>query len=145
MSFEENINKEIYFYHERSAINTVSKDLIDYRNSKNEDFQIKKQLTSTLNKIIEDSPFKDKKINLISIDIEDHEYEALKNFNFNKYKIDCIVSEIHDYNQEKLEIYNQNIESIINNKLYNMLIENNYKLINWVNSDLIFVRKDFKL
>ena len=145
ISSEENINKEIYFYHERSAINTVSKDLIDYRNSKNEDFQIKKQLTSTLNKIIEDSPFKDKKINLISIDIEDHEYEALKNFNFNKYKIDCIVSEIHDYNQEKLEIYNQNIESIINNKLYNMLIKNNYKLINWVNSDLIFVRKDFKL
>ena len=145
ISSEENINKERYFYHERSAINTVSKDLIDYRNSKNEDFQIKKQLTSTLNKIIEDSPFKDKKINLISIDIEDHEYEALKNFNFNKYKIDCIVSEIHDYNQEKLEIYNQNIESIINNKLYNMLIENNYKLINWVNSDLIFVRKDFKL
>ena len=145
ISSEENINKEIYFYHERSAINTVSKDLIDYRNSKNEDFQIKKQLTSTLNKIIEDSPFKDKKINLISIDIEDHEYEALKNFNFNKYKIDCIVSEIHDYNQEKLEIYNQNIESIINNKLYNMLIENNYKLINWVNSDLIFVRKDFEL
>ena len=145
ISSEENINKEIYFYHERSAINTVSKDLIDYRNSKNEDFQIKKQLTSTLNKIIEDSPFKDKKINLISIDIEDHEYEALKNFNFNKYKIDCIVSEIHDYNQKKLEIYNQNIESIINNKLYNMLIENNYKLINWVNSDLIFVRKDFKL
>ncbi len=78
ISSEENINKEIYFYHERSAINTVSKDLIDYRNSKNEDFQIKKQLTSTLNKIIEDSPFKDKKINLISIDIEDHEYEALK-------------------------------------------------------------------
>jgi len=145
ISSEENINKEIYFYHERSAINTVSKDLIDYRNSKNEDFQIKKQLTSTLNKIIEDSPFKDKKINLISIDIEYHEYEALKNFNFNKYKIDCIVSEIHDYNQEKLEIYNQNIESIINNKLYNMLIKNNYKLINWVNSDLIFVRKDFKL
>ena len=145
ISSEENINKEIYFYHERSAINTVSKDLIDYRNSKNEDFQIKKQLTSTLNKIIEDSPFKEKKINLISIDIEDNKYEALKNFNFNKYKIDCIVSEIHDYNQEKLEIYNQNIESIINNKLYNMLIENNYKLINWVNSDLIFVRKDFKL
>ena len=41
ISSEENINKEIYFYHERSAINTVSKDLIDYRNSKNEDFQIK--------------------------------------------------------------------------------------------------------
>jgi predicted XRE-type DNA-binding protein len=141
ISSEENINKEIYFYHERSAINTVSKDLIDYRNSKNEDFQIKKQLTSTLNKIIEDSPFKDKKINLISIDIEDHEYEALKNFNFNKYKIDCIVSEIHDYNQEKLEIYNQTLDFVINSKIYKLLEQNDYKLINWVNSDFVFVNK----
>ena len=141
ISSEENINKEIYYYHERSAINTVSKDLIDYRNSKNEDFQIKKQLTSTLNKIIEDSPFKDKKINLISIDIEDHEYEALKNFNFNKYKIDCIVSEIHDYNQEKLEIYNQTLDFVINSKIYKLLEQNDYKLINWVNSDFVFVNK----
>ena len=43
---------------------------------------------STLNEILEQSPYKNKKINLLSIDIENHEYEVLKNFNFKKYKID---------------------------------------------------------
>ena len=134
--------KDIYFYHERSAINTLSKELVDYRKKKPQ--KIKKERASTLNKIIEESPFKNKKINLISIDIENHEYEALKNFDFDKYKVDAIVTECHDIKQEKLEIYNQSIEFICNSNIYNLLTEKKYKLINWVNSDLIFIRKDFK-
>ena len=145
ISDEENIEKEIFFYHDRSAINTVSKSLITHRKTKIEDIKIIKEKTTTLNKVIENSPFKDKKINFMTIDIEDHEYEALKNFNFDKYKIDCIVTECHDLDQEKLEIYNQSINRVINHKLYQLLTENNYKLINWVNSDLIFIRKEFSL
>ena len=135
--------KEIYYYHERSAINTLSKDLVDFRTNKPQ--KILKEQTSTLNKIIEDSPFKNEKINLISIDIENHEYEALVNFNFNKYKIDVIVTECTDITQKKLEVYNQSIEYISNSKIYNLLIKNNYKLINWVNADLVFARKDFNI
>ena len=145
ISTEENIEKEIFFYHDRSAINTVSKNLISHRKTKIEEIKIIREKTTTINRIIENSPFQDKKINLMSIDIEDHEYEALKNFNFDKYKVDCIVTECHDLDQEKLEIYNQSIEKVIDHKLYKLLLENNYKLINWVNSDLVFVRKQFSL
>ena len=81
----------------------------------------------------------------MSIDVEDHEYDVLKNFNFKKSDGDCIIAEVHDYTHEKLEIYNHNIDSIINDKLYKLLVENNYKLINWVNADLIFVKNQFKL
>ena len=135
--------KEIYFYHEKSAVNTLSKELVDYRKTKPK--EIFKGKSTTLNKIIEESPFKSKKINLISIDIENHEYEALKNFDFTKYKVDLIVTECHDIKQEKLEVYNQSIEFISNSNIYNLLTKNNYKLINWVNSDLFFIRKDFKI
>ena len=135
--------KDIYFYHERSAINTLSKELVDFRKTKPK--EIFKEKSSTLNKIIEDSPFKNKKINLISIDIENHEYEALKNFNFDKFKVDSIVTECSNITQKKMEIYNQSIEFIHSSKIYNLLIKNNYKLINWVNSDLVFVRKDFNM
>ena len=69
---------------------------------------------------------------------------SLKNFDFDKYKVDAIVTECHDIKQEKLEIYNQSIEFICNSNIYNLLTEKKYKLINWVNSDLIFIRKDFK-
>ena len=135
--------KDIYFYHERSAINTLSKELVDFRKTKPK--EIFKEKSSTLNKIIEDSPFKNKKINLISIDIENHEYEALKDFNFSEYKVDVIVVEFTDLNQQKLEIYNQSLESVVKSKIYNLLINRNYKLINWVNSDLIFARNDFEI
>ena len=135
--------KDIYIYHEKSAINTLSKDLVDYRETKPK--EIRKEKSTTLGKIIDASPFKGKKINLISIDIENHEYETLKNFDFDKYKADVIVTEWTDITQKRLEIYNQSIEQVLKSKLYNLLTENNYKLINWVNSDLIFVKKDFKI
>ena len=66
-------------------------------------------------------------------------------FNFDKYKVDVIVTEWTDTTQNKLEIYNQSIELIQKSKIYNLFLKNNYKLINWVNSDLIFARKDLNL
>ena len=134
--------KELYFYHERSAINTLSKDLVDSRKTKPREI-IKKQST-TLNKIIEKSPFYESKINLLSIDIENHEYEALKNFNFLKYKIDVLVVESTDTNLKKLEMCNQSLDFITKSKIYNLIIKNNYKFVNWIHSDLVFVRNDFR-
>ena len=69
----------------------------------------------------------------------------MENFNFDKYKIDVFIIEFTDVKQKKLEVYYQSLEFILNSKIYNLLIKNNYKLINWVNSDLVFIRKDFNL
>ena len=132
-----------YFYHDRSALNTVDVNLAKKRIAKPK--KILSLNSTTLNLIIENSPFKKSKINLLSVDIENHEYEALKNFNFNEYKVDVIVVEYTDLQQQKLEIYNQSLESIVKSKIYNLLINQNYKLINWVNSDLIFARNDFEI
>ena len=81
---------------------------------------------------------------MLSIDIENYEYEALKNFNFQKYDIDMIVTEITDTSIKNLEIFNLSLENIVKSDLYNLLINNNYKLVNWVNADLIFVKKNSK-
>ena len=137
--------KEIYYYHSRSAINTLSKELLEHRNTKKDSIKILKETTNTLENIIEKSPFKHQKINLLSIDIENHEYEALKNFNFAKFRIDVIVIEIHDLRQKKLEIYNQSLDFVVNSKIYKLLTNNSYKLVNWVNSDFVFVQEDFNL
>ena len=137
--------KEIYYYHSRSAINTLSRELLEYRKTKKDSIKILKETTNTLENIIEKSPFKNQKINLLSIDIENHEYEALKNFNFSKFRIDVIVIEIHDLRQKKLEIYNQSLDFVVNSKIYKLLTNNSYKLVNWVNSDFVFVQEDFNL
>lgn len=130
--------KNLYFYHERSAINTLSKKLAENRSQQYK--EIKKIKGISLNTIIENSKFNESKISLLSIDIENYEYEVLKKFNFNKYKIDIIVTEITDTNIKNLEIYNLSLENIFETNLYKLMLKNNYKLINWVNADLIFIR-----
>ena len=132
-----------YFYHDRSALNTVDSKLAKQRKTKPQ--KIIKRKTSTLNEIIEMSPYKNKKINLLSIDIENHEYETLKYFNLKKYKIDVIVTECLNLKLRKLETQNQTLEFILESNIYKLLKKNNYKLINWVNSDLVFLNKNSKI
>ena len=134
--------KNIYFYHDRSAINTISKDLAESREKKSK--EIKRVKGLTINSIIENSEFKKSKINLLSIDIENYEFEALKNFNFKKYDIDLIITEVTDVKIKNLEIYNLSLDKILETELYKLLIKNNYKLINWINADLIFIKKTFQ-
>jgi len=135
--------KDFYFYHNRSAINTVSKKLVNSRIKKP---KITKKITgSSLNTIIDNSPFKNEKINLLSIDIENYEYEVLRDFDFDKYKIEVIVTEITNLNMPKLEIFNNSLENITSSQIYKLLTKKNFKLINWINSDLIFVNTDINL
>jgi len=80
----------------------------------------------------------------MSLDVENHEYEVLKNFNFKKYKIDVLVIEFTDLSN-KLETYNLSADKIMKSKIYKLLFKNYYRLINWVNSDLVFIHKKSKL
>ncbi len=132
-----------YFYHERSALNTVDSKLVKKRKTKPKKIIVRE--TTTLNDIIENSPYKKTKLNLLSIDIENHEYEALKNFKFKKYNIDCIVIEILNTVNKEIETQNQNLDFILKSKVFKLLKKNNYKLVNWVNSDFVFVNKKFKI
>ena len=132
-----------YFYHERSALNTVDAKLVKKRKAKPNRIIVRE--TTTLNNIIENSPYKKSKLNLLSIDIENHEYEALKNFKFKKYDIDCIVIEILNTSNPEIETHNQSLDFILKSNVFKLLKKNNYKLINWVNSDLVFVNKKFKI
>ena len=140
VSEDENV-KKLYFYHKRSALNTLSKELVDSRLSKPS--KVIEEKSVTLNKIIEDSPYKNSKINLLSIDIENHEVEVLKNFNFSKYNVDVLIVEITDTNLKELEMYNQSLDFITKSKVYKLITKNGYKLVNWIHSDLVFVRNNF--
>ena len=143
LSAKDGEKKNIYIYHSRSAINTVSKKLVDKRTTKPK--QIVERVTKSLNNIIENTSFKNKKLNLLSIDIENYEYQVLSSFNFNKYKPDVIVAEIHNIKQKDLEIYTQSLEFILKSKLYKLMLKNNYKLVNWIQSDFVFVRKNLRI
>tara|TARA_Y100000590_G_scaffold434754_1_gene553422 strand:- start:159 stop:911 length:753 start_codon:yes stop_codon:yes gene_type:complete len=145
---DENINvaisdkegeSNLYFFHNRSAINSLSKI------RKEEAKEIRKIKTKTLNSIIENSKFKNEKINLISIDVEGHEIEVLNSINLERYAPEMIVIEYLDRDIVKnLEFHNQKINNILNSKIYNHMIKNNYHFVNWLHSDLIFVHNSVR-
>ena len=129
-----NEEKDFFFFHNRSAINTLSKE------SGIKAKQIKKINTSTLNSLIENSLFKDNKIDYISIDVEGHEINVLKGFDFQKYKPDLVILEFIEPNIK--EFYHQKIENILNSELFKYMDNQNYKLVNWIHDDLVFVPKN---
>ena len=91
-----------YINHSKSALNTISKENADFQKAKVS--AIKKIKTQTINKIIENSPFKDRKIDFLSLDVEGSELAILKNFDFTKYSPKVIVVEYLDLSLKKLEI-----------------------------------------
>lgn len=126
--------KDLFFFHNRSAINSLSE------NRKKEAKEIIKIKTKTLNSILENSKFKNEKINLLSIDVEGHEMEVLNSLNLEKYIPEMVAIEFLDEDIFKnLEFHNQNISKIINSEIYKYMIKNNYHFVNWLHSDLIFV------
>tara|TARA_B100000427_G_C15461622_1_gene574335 strand:- start:458 stop:1210 length:753 start_codon:yes stop_codon:yes gene_type:complete len=136
---EKESEKDLYFFHNRSAINSLSEI------RKKEAKEIKKIKTKTLNNVFENSKFKNEKINLISIDVEGHEIEVLKSFNLSKYNPEMVIIEFLDRDIiNNLEFHNQNIDKILNSEIYKHMIKNNYQFVNWLHSDLIFVHNSVR-
>ena len=126
-------NQDLYFFHNRAAINTLSQ--LRGKNFK----EIKKIKTDTLNNIIQATKFKDCKIDFLSVDVEGYEMQVLRDFNFKKYCPDLIVVEYLEPNLEQVEFHNQSLKNIFQSELYNLMIKNDYTMVNWLHSDLIFV------
>ncbi len=126
---------DLYFYHNRAAKNTISKEFGSNAKEK------KKINSDTLNNIIENSKFKNSKIDFVSIDVEGNEMNVLNGFNLKKYKPKLILLEFIIPN--KKEFYEKDINEITNSEVYKFLIKNDYKLINWNHDDLLFMSLDY--
>jgi FkbM family methyltransferase len=136
------VSKEVdlYFYHNKSAINTLNKTSAEFQKAIPK--EVRKITTNTLNSIILASSFADKKVDFLSIDVEGYELEVLKGFDLKKYSPKVIVIEFLDLSLKKLEVVNFKIQTVLDSSVYKYMTDNNYTLVNWIHSDLLFVSKD---
>mgnify|MGYP001166457167 CR=1 FL=1 len=134
--------RDLFFYHDKSAINTVEKSVANYQRAQVK--EIKKVKTKTLNSIIENSKFNDLTIDFVSIDVEGHELDVIKGFDLKKYKPKVIIIEFLDLSLKKLEIKNLDIKNFLKSEIYQYMIDKNYTLVNLIHSDLIFVNNSFR-
>ena len=133
---------DLFFYHSRSALNTIDKKTANYQKAKVT--SIKKIKTTTLNNVLDESIYNSSNIDFLSIDVEGSELSVLKNFNFHKFKPKVIVVEYLDLSLNKLEIKNLSIQHAMNSEIYKLIISKNYTLANMIHSDLVFIYNDFR-
>ena len=123
--------KKLYFFHNRSAINTLSES------AGLKAKEVRTIQTTTLNKIIENSRFKDMEIDYISIDVEGHELSVLEGLNFKKYRPKLVILELIDPSIK--EFHEQKLQNVLNSSINKFMENEDYKLINWIHDDLVYV------
>ena len=128
-------SKNLFFDHELSSLNTISKNhTLFLREAFNKTNLKKKRLkTDTLNNILKKNRIN--KIDFMNIDIEGNELEVLKTINFNKLDIKVICIEIVNY-----EFYSNKIK-INKKKIFSILKKNNYRLKFKTFVNYIFVKR----
>ena len=90
--------------------------------------------SQTLTQIIENSPYKKRQIDLLSIDTEGSDFDVLKSLDFDEYKPKVIIIESHL----------NNIDNILKSDIYNFLLKKNYSLRSWAYYSLIFLLPNSK-
>ena len=128
-------SKNLFFDHELSSLNTISKNHTLFLKQAFGIKNLKKKIikTNTLNNILKEN--KIKKIDFMNIDIEGNELEVLKTLNFKNLDIKVICIEIVNY-----DIYSKNIKT--NKKeIVTILKKNNYDLKFKTFVNYIFIKK----
>ena len=133
--------KKLYFYHDKSPINTLDKVVSDFQTANVK--EIKKIKTTTLNIVLQNLKFTNK-IDYMNLDVEGHEMDIFKAFDLSLYKPSVISVEFLDLDMKYLEFKNNDLQRIVNSDLYKHLLNNKYHFVNWLHGDLIFVHRDFR-
>ena len=85
--------KKLYFYHDKSPINTLNKVVSDFQTASVK--EIKRIKTTTLDIALQNLKFNNK-IDYMNLDVEGHEMDIFKAFNLSLYKPSVISVEFLD-------------------------------------------------
>ena len=126
---------KVYFRKNINMLNTLNKKMakIHFKNG----FYQKKIQVDKLDNILNNSKFKNRRIDFLNIDVEGEELNVLKSLDFKRYKPKLICIEIH--NQEK--IYNDNTNYLARNSIYKFLLKKKYKIFWKHKYSFIFKRR----
>ena len=98
--------KKLFFYHDKSAINTLDEDVSNFQSAKVK--EIRNIKTNTLNNILNENNIK--KIDYLNIDVEGHEIDVLNGFDIKKYSPEIVSIEYLDLKMKRLEFKNNDLK-----------------------------------
>ena len=117
---------EISFFFQKkfSQLNTTDKEIA--KENFQGKFQEKKVKCQTIQNILDNSKYKNKKIDFLNIDVEGAEMKVLNTLNFEIYDPSLICIEILGYREMQPE---EREKEIKNNEIYKFLVNQGYKKV----------------
>jgi len=88
--------------------------------------------TKTLTEIIDAGPFRDQRIDLLTIDAEGHDFAVIRSLDMGRYLPRVLLTETHL----------KDIDTILAQPMHQYLENLGYKLFNWVGFTLIYAQPD---
>jgi len=128
--------KKVFYRKKINMLNTLNKDIAKIHFRKGYSTKITK--VNTLNYFLKKFYNKDKKIDLLKIDVEGEELNVLKSINLNNYQPRLISIEIHN----QYSMYEDNLDYFKKNRIYKFLISKKYKIV-WKNQYSFIFKKKF--
>ncbi|MEM6764851.1 MAG: FkbM family methyltransferase [Bacteroidota bacterium] len=112
---------------------TLDEDFAENRRKRGKKYQYIKKTTKSkpLTLILDESPFKDQKIDLLSIDVEGFDHDVLLSLDFEKYSPRLVV----------IESQMNRFSDIQKEDTYLFLTGKGYELVNWMGMSLLFLRE----
>jgi len=131
-----------------SAVSDVEGEVSYYSNgfysmstSMSEDFTSDKKgyvkrttKSRTLTAIIDDSPFRDKKIDFLTVDAEGHDLQVLRSLDFERYNPRLIAVESH------YRVF----DKVCTSELYQLLMDKGYVLVGWCGLTLLLANVEMQ-
>lgn len=124
------VHKVIFYKSKSPEVSTIDAETFEDWNAKwefdkNDQIEL---MTTTLNAILQKNLPKGQSIDLLTIDVEGHDFQVLKGINLEKYRPKLIVVEIHDL---KLSL-------LSNNDMYLYLVDHKYELKGYIAMNAYF-------
>ena len=94
------------------------------------DFRAHTIRADTLTNILDGTTFKDRSIDLLTVDAEGHDLPVLQSLDFERYQPQLIAVELHQ----------PTLSAVRKEPLFQFLIGKNYDLVNWTGLTLLFKR-----
>lgn len=126
--------KEVTFYEfDMKEISTIDTDFYDrHKDTQRVNHQTTLK-TRTLNSIVEENLPANTSIDLLSIDVEGHDYNVLSSIDLKRFRPKLIVIEMHSFDLTNLFL----------NQIYSKMAENNYRLVGYATWNGYFIANEF--
>lgn len=110
---------------------TLDKDFAESERRNKKDYRPRKVPADRLTNIIDGTKYKDQPIDLLTIDVEGHDYHVLQSLDFDRYRPQLIA----------VETQLETLDAVLQDNTFRFLQEKGYALVNWVGMTLMFRRK----